>query len=82
MPQHVIALRVDRRCEFAPRVQEILTAGGCRIEVRLGVHSMDLEGDNGLILLVTRGSEEERDALCRALSEVPDVRVRCMTAPE
>jgi hypothetical protein len=81
MRQHIIALRVDRRCEFAPRVQELLTAAGCRIEVRLGVHSMDLDDNSGLIVLVARGDDHERDALCAALSKVPDVKVSCMTAP-
>jgi hypothetical protein len=82
VPQHVVALRVDHRCEFAPHIQEILTAAGCRIEVRLGVHSMDMDDNNGLILLVARGSEEDRDALCELLGRVPDVKVSCMAAPE
>lgn len=82
MSQHVVALRVNRRCEFAPQIQELLTAAGCRIEVRLGVHSMDTDDDNGLILLVARGSKEERDALCERLGRIPDVKVSCMVAPE
>lgn len=82
MRQHVVALRVDRRCEFAPRVQELLTHAGCRIEARLGLHSPDLDDDQGLILLVVRGEPGLRDNLCAALAAVPGVRVNCMAAPD
>ncbi len=78
MPQcnTIMALVLDDRLCCAPAVQEKLTAHGCVIRVRLGVH----EGcdEKGLILLNVCGAEEQVKALAGDLRQVPGVKVSSM----
>jgi hypothetical protein len=72
----IMALVLDDRLCYAPAVQEKLTANGCVIRVRLGIHE---DCDNkGLILLHLCGSEDQVQALTCDLEKIPGVRVSSM----
>lgn len=78
MKNCVIAVVLDKRTEDAPEIQEVFTRHGCIIRVRLGVHDVQGCSDNGLILLVTNGAEEETRKLIKDLEEHPRVKVSAM----
>jgi hypothetical protein len=50
-----MGISVDKRSDFAPKVQEVLTKHGQNILARFGIH--DDSDDNGLITLNVRGDE-------------------------
>lgn len=72
----IMAVVLNNRVNCAPKVQEILTANGCMIQTRLGVH--EACEDRGLILLHLCGPDTQVDALERDLIAVPGVRVKRM----
>ncbi len=61
MDYQLVAIKVGQREDSASDVQGILTAFGCKIKVRLGLHDLP-EGacsPMGLIILQVTSSEEE-----------------------
>lgn len=73
----VVAVKIGRRSESAPKVQEVLTRYGCIIMARMGIHELSCQ-EEGLILLVVCGTEAERAAFLDELKAVPSVTVRAM----
>ncbi|HHY95633.1 MAG TPA: hypothetical protein GX513_11590 [Firmicutes bacterium] len=78
MPQcTVVAVKLEARSTFAPKVQEILTKHGSVIKTRLGLHELSRE-EEGLILLVVCGNREQAAALLADLKPVPTIKVFSM----
>lgn len=76
----VMAILVQNRRETAEAVQKILTAWGCLIKTRLGIHDGVLENcsDNGLIILELVGDPNQHKELCEKLNRIPGVKAKYM----
>ncbi|GAA0180718.1 hypothetical protein SH2C18_33620 [Clostridium sediminicola] len=76
----IMAVSINPRNEYAPKVQEILTKKGCIIKTRLGLHN--LEEDNcsrkGLILLELCSKNSEVMELKEELTKIEGVSVKTM----
>jgi hypothetical protein len=70
MSKHVLLILIGKRTESAVNVQKILTAWGCIIKTRLGIHDGVLEhcSDSGLLILELHGKREDMDELARKVS--------------
>jgi len=74
----VIALMLGNRQEDAPEVQKVLTAHGCLFKVRLGLPWGEVCPNEGLIILVADGSEEDLSAFLTEMKKFPRVKVHQM----
>ncbi len=79
MKTEVISIVLDNRRSDASSVQDILTSNGCVIQIRLGVHEIQGCSNQGLILVVAHGSEEETDALLKSLKACKSIKVSSMS---
>ncbi|MGK9475699.1 hypothetical protein [Melioribacter sp. OK-6-Me] len=70
MKKSILLVLVGKRKEEAIKVQQILTAWGCMIKTRLGIHDGVLENcsDTGLIMLELVGEDEKKTELERKLN--------------
>jgi len=70
MTKHVLLLLIGKRKDTAVQVQKILTAWGCIIKTRLGIHDGVLENcsDAGLWILELHGKPEDMSELARKLA--------------
>jgi hypothetical protein len=79
--QTILGVHVAQRTKHTPKVQKILSAYGCSIRTRVGLHEAaeNVCSPNGLILLevVSKASE-----LAAALAQVPGVTVKKMVFEE
>lgn len=75
MKKSILLILIGKRKEAAVKVQQILTAWGCMIKTRLGIHDGVLENcsDSGLIILELVGTDEQKQELARKLSVIPGV---------
>ena len=75
MKKSVLLILIGKREDEAVKVQQILTAWGCIIKTRLGIHDGVLDdcSDEGLLLLELHGSAEQKDELARKVSVLPGV---------
>ncbi len=71
----VIALVLGNRQEDAPEVQKVLTAYGYLFKVRLGVPWGEVCPNEGLIILVADGSEEELSEFLTEMKKFPHLKV-------
>lgn len=71
----ILLILIGRRKEDAVKVQQILTAWGCIIKTRLGIHDgvLDNCSDEGLLILELYGSDEQKDELTRKVALIPGV---------
>ncbi|MBI2418817.1 MAG: hypothetical protein HYV28_13135 [Ignavibacteriales bacterium] len=71
----ILLILVGKRAESAVKVQQILTAWGCIIKTRLGIHDGIMENcsDEGLLILELHGTEEQKQELTRKVSVLPGV---------
>lgn len=62
---YIIGLRISHRTANAPKLQEALTAHGCNIRMRVGMHETggDFCSDDGVIMLQACGSQETVDKM-------------------
>ncbi len=76
----VVSILIDKRSEAALKVQEQLTAHGCSIHARFGLH--DSGGaqcsEEGLIILYLVDKAEAIEDLEKSLSQIQGVRVNSM----
>lgn len=74
----VLLILVGKRTESAERVQKILTAWGCMIKTRLGIHDgvLDHCSESGLLILELHGKEADKQELARKVSVIPGVSSR------
>jgi hypothetical protein len=75
----IMAIRMDNRRANADTLQRALTASGCGIKMRLGLHEAgDVCSDEGLILLQLADQPEEIAHLKTALAAIDGVRFKTM----
>lgn len=75
MKKSVLLIMIGKRKEEAVKVQQILTAWGCIIKTRLGIHDGVLENcsDSGLLILELFGTEEQKNELARKVAVLPGI---------
>jgi len=75
MSKTILLILIGKRKEEAVKVQQILTAWGCIIKTRLGIHDGVLENcsDSGLLILELYSSKEQKDELARKVAVLPGV---------
>jgi hypothetical protein len=75
MDKSVLLVLVDHRKRSAVKVQKILTAWGCLVKTRLGIHDGVLKhcSDTGLLILELVGEKAKRKELARKLGVLPGV---------
>ncbi len=71
----ILLILVGKRKDDAVKIQQILTAWGCIIKTRLGIHDGVLENcsDEGLLILELAGSKEQREELTRKVELISGV---------
>jgi hypothetical protein len=71
----ILLILIGKRKDDAVKVQQILTAWGCIIKTRLGIHDGVLENcsDEGLLILELYGSDEQKEELTRKVAVIPGV---------
>ena len=75
MSKSILLILIGKRKEEAVKVQQILTAWGCIIKTRLGIHDGVLENcsDQGLLVLELYGTDEDKQDLARKIDVLPGV---------
>ncbi|NCS88496.1 MAG: hypothetical protein GW789_07120 [Ignavibacteria bacterium] len=75
MGKTILLILIGVRKEAAVKVQQILTAWGCIIKTRLGIHDGVLENcsDEGLVICELVGTKEQHNELARKIALLPGV---------
>ena len=75
MTKTVLLILIGNRKESAVNVQKVLTAWGCLIKTRLGIHDGVLENcsDEGLLILELHGKHEEMEELAHKVAVINGV---------
>lgn len=75
MSKTVLLILIGKREEEAVKVQQILTAWGCIIKTRLGIHDGVLDNctDEGLLILELHGTQDQKEELTRKVAVLPGV---------
>ena len=75
---YIIAMRLDPRTQTATTVQETLTAFGCNIKARLGLHDLsdDFCANYGIVILQVCGEKDELGKLLLALNQISGVKAK------
>jgi hypothetical protein len=75
MEKTLLIVLVGKRKDSAVNVQKVLTAWGCIIKTRLGIHDgiLDNCSDAGLLILELYGTKEQKDELARKISVISGV---------
>ncbi|MHB1314352.1 MAG: hypothetical protein ACYCX2_02565 [Christensenellales bacterium] len=77
MPCNIMIVKIGKRREKSPKVQEVLAQFGCSIKTRLGLHETDNAcSDEGVLILQLTGEEDEMYKLEEALNELSDVKAQ------
>jgi hypothetical protein len=81
MTRNVLLVLVKSRKDSAPKVQSILTAWGCFIKTRLGLHGGTLDEctDDGLLFLELVGDAEKHAEMARKLNLLSGVSAQLVT---
>ncbi|MFA6619179.1 MAG: hypothetical protein WCT23_08945 [Candidatus Neomarinimicrobiota bacterium] len=75
MKKTALLILVGKRKESAVKLQQVLTAWGCLIKTRLGLHSGVMENcsETGFLFLELSGSDEENAELARKVSVISGI---------
>jgi len=75
MSKTLLLILIGKRKETAVKVQQVLTAWGCIIKTRLGIHDgvLDNCSDAGLLILELYGTEEQKKELARKVEVLTGV---------
>ncbi len=75
MSKTVLLILVGNRKDAAVEVQKVLTAWGCLIKTRLGIHDgiLDNCSEQGLIILELYGTTEQKEEVSRKISLIQGV---------
>jgi hypothetical protein len=70
-----LLILIGNRKDSAVKVQQVLTAWGCLIKTRLGIHDgiLDNCSDQGLLILELYGTKEQKDEMSRKIAVIPGV---------
>lgn len=81
MEKYVLLILVGKRKEAAVSVQKTLTAWGCLIKTRLGIHDGVLGdcSEKGLIMCELVGDKEKIDELTRKVDIINGVHAQLVT---
>ncbi len=73
--RNVVAMLISTRNETAVNVQKVLTAWGCMIKTRLGIHDgvLDKCSQTGLVLMEMVGEDAQIDEFVHKLNLVKGV---------
>jgi len=76
MEKTILVILIGKRKDAAVNVQKLLTAWGCLIKTRLGIHDGILENcsDQGLIICELYGSKDQKDELARKMELIEGVK--------
>ena len=76
MEKTILVVLIGKRKDAAVNVQKLLTAWGCLIKTRLGIHDGILENcsDQGLLILELYGSQEQKEELARKMELIDGVK--------
>jgi hypothetical protein len=71
----ILLILIGKRKAAAVKVQQILTAWGCNIKTRLGIHDGVLENcsDTGLLILELVGKQGDNKEIARKVALIPGV---------
>ena len=71
----ILIIVIGKRKEAAVKVQQVLTAWGCNIKTRLGIHDgvLDKCSDAGLLLLELVGKPKDNKEIARKIALIPGV---------
>ena len=74
---NIMAVKIGKRREDSPGVQEVLSKFGCSITVRLGLHEAgDVCSEEGVLILKLTGDVAEMKKLEAALNDMPSVQAK------
>jgi len=75
MKKTVLLVLVGKRKEAAVKLQQVLTAWGCLIKTRLGLHAGVMENcsEAGFLFLELYGSDEDNAELARKIAIIPGI---------
>jgi len=75
MSKTVLLILIGNRKDAAVEVQKVLTAWGCLIKTRLGIHDgiLDNCSEQGLIILELYGTTEQKEEVSRKISLIQGV---------
>jgi len=78
MKRNAMLIYMSTRKETAEKVQKILTAWGCYIKTRLGIHEGVLDSctETGLVFIDLVGAVEKHEELTRKLNLVNGVQAQ------
>jgi len=76
----ILGIHITDRVKRAGEVQQALTAHGCQIKTRIGLHevSEDFCAPGGIVLLEMVGAAKDIGALAKTLSKIEGVEVQKM----
>lgn len=78
MKKSVMLILIGNRKDTAVKVQQVLTAWGCLIKTRLGIHDGVLDdcSDEGLLILELIGKGEDKQEMVRKVELIQGVSVK------
>ena len=81
MEKTILIILIGTRKESAVTVQQVLTAWGCIIKTRLGLHDGVLEDctNQGLVICELCGTKEQNDELAHNISVIQGVSSQIVT---
>ncbi|MDX9702933.1 MAG: hypothetical protein RBU23_07810 [Candidatus Auribacterota bacterium] len=81
MEKTVLLILQSHRKDTAVSVQKVLTAWGCLIKTRLGIHDgvLDNCSESGLIILELVGDKEKHNEMARKLDLIDGVTTELVT---
>jgi len=76
MNKTILIILIGKRKDAAVNVQKLLTAWGCLIKTRLGIHDgiLDNCSDQGLLICELYGTEEQKQELSRKIQLIEGVK--------
>lgn len=80
MKKTLMIIQLDHRSTNAVKVQTVLTASGCYIKTRLGIHdgTPELCSDQGLIILELIGNKSDHLKLAKELKKIKGVKAKAV----
>lgn len=81
MEKNVLLILQSHRKDSSVNVQKVLTAWGCLIKTRLGIHDgvLDNCSESGLIILELVGDKEKHKEMVRKLELIEGVKTELVT---
>lgn len=78
MKKQILLILIGSRKKSAVTVQKVLTAWGCMIKTRLGIHDgvLDECTDSGLLILEVVGDKKKHKEMARKLNLIKGVKTK------